>query len=108
MQWTFQSWDSDNSAMFDCDQKSPKGMNVFRLCDSELDAVDRAGYLTFDRAARAKQYAAVQRILYRDAPWVPLWTMPNINIYTRRLKNFVGTPAWNPYYRTDDWYLAPN
>ena len=72
-----------------------------------MDALLEGGLSTFDRDARRRDYARAQRLFYEDLPWIPLWTIPKIDIYTKRLRNFVPTEAYDSFYHVEDWELAP-
>jgi peptide/nickel transport system substrate-binding protein len=105
--WTynFQGDDADLAEEIDCPARTPGGLNVFRLCDSRLDDVNHAALLTFDDAKRRKYYALAQRYLYEDMPWVLMWMEPKIDIYSKRLKNFVGIPGPPSYFHPNEWRL---
>ncbi len=73
----------------------PKGGNRGRYANPQLDGLLRAGAATTDQTERRKLYIAVQQILARDLPGIPLW-YPNTDIvHTRRLGNVTPSPSGN-------------
>jgi ABC-type transport system substrate-binding protein len=64
-----------------CHQFPPLGANYTRYCNSAVDGANAASLRTYDRAARAAYSAAVQRIVARDLPFVPLWQQASAAAY---------------------------
>jgi peptide/nickel transport system substrate-binding protein len=100
-------FDSNYAAELDCDQATPKSDNVSRICDPRIDIGYRAANATFNTAIRRKNYALVQKYLFEDVPWIFLWTVPKIDIYTKRLKGFQPANQRTSYYNVNRWRLDP-
>jgi peptide/nickel transport system substrate-binding protein len=100
--------DDDFSENLKCDQRAPAGDNTSRICDRRLDALLADGVLTFDQKRRARIYSHVQHLLDDEIPAVPLWAIPRIDVYTRRLKNYVPSPNSVTFYHPERWRLSGN
>jgi peptide/nickel transport system substrate-binding protein len=71
-----------------CDQFPPRGANYTRYCNAAIDRANAAGLRTYDPKERAADSAAVQRIVARDLPFVPLWQQANTAAYPSDLEGF--------------------
>lgn len=93
--------DPDNSTLFMCDQAPPAGQNTASYCNPALDRLERTALSTNDRAARAQAYRAIGAILAHDKPFVNLYFVRRLNVYSSDLKNYkpahAATPFWNPW-----------
>ncbi len=66
--------DPETSWLLACDQiPPPAGWNFPRWCEPAVDRALRDGLRTFDQRRRAAAYAAIQRRVARDVPFVLLW-----------------------------------
>ena len=66
--------DPETSWLLACSQiPPPAGWNFPRWCEPAVDRALRAGLGTFDQDRRAAAYAAIQRRVARDVPFVLLW-----------------------------------
>jgi peptide/nickel transport system substrate-binding protein len=71
----------------------PHGFNRGRYRDLEVDRLLERGAETLEVEARRRAYAAVQRILARDLPYVSLWHK-HVNVaYRERVHGFRLTPG---------------
>ncbi len=98
--------DPDTSGRFSCRSIPPGGQNYSRYCNRQVDAAERAGLATFDRAARARAYAIVQRRLLDDVPMAYLWYEKNVDAYNDDLHGFRPNPitaSWN----AETWTNTP-
>ena len=98
--------DPDTSGRFACASIPPNGQNYSRYCNAEVDRAERAGLATFDRGARARAYAIVQRRLLADVPLAFLWYPTNIDAYDDDLRGFRPNPvaaSWN----SEAWTTSP-
>lgn len=99
-----QTWyagvDPDDSSQLLCSQLPPSGYNWSRICDSTLDAAEKAALTHYDIATRKRAYAKVQEILAQQAPEIYLWWPRQIEAVTTRLQNFRPNgivESWNSY-----------
>jgi len=69
------AWDPDVAFYVGCEQWFPKGENVFRYCDRELDRLEAAGLQTDDPAERAAIYREASRIIWETMPYLPLYEL---------------------------------
>lgn len=98
--------DPDTQGRFACASIPPHGQNYSRYCNAEVDRAERAGLETFDRTARARAYATIQRRLLADVPIVFLWYQNNIDAFDDDLRGFRPNPvtaAWN----AEAWTTTP-
>jgi peptide/nickel transport system substrate-binding protein len=95
------NWDPDVYNFLACDRWYPKGQNIFRFCDPELDALERAGLQTDDPRARAEIYRRASALIWRDVPYVPVYDARRLIVRSADLKNFrpnmTSTPWWNAW-----------
>jgi peptide/nickel transport system substrate-binding protein len=101
---SLQTWyagvDPDDSTQLLCDQRAPLGYNWSLYCNRELDRAETVALSRYDRAARARAYASVQRLLARDAPFVYLWWPRQIEAVNVDLQHFQPNgivEPWNAY-----------
>ncbi len=98
--------DPDTTDQFSCATVPPHGYNKSRLCDPRVDALLARGQRTYDTAQRKAIYAQLQAILHEQLPIVLLYQRPEVDTFTRRLRNqttSLSTAWWN----VADWELAP-
>jgi len=96
--------DPESATRFTCSSIPPNGQNYSRYCNPEMDAAERDGLRTFDRAARKRAYARTQRLLARDVPVVFVFWPKDTEEFTPRLRGFAPnpvTPTWNAH----EWEL---
>jgi peptide/nickel transport system substrate-binding protein len=99
-----QTWyagsDPDDSTQLTCDQTSPRGFNWSRYCDPAMDAAQRAALSHYDRPTRKRAYSTIEKLLARDAPFVYLWWIRQIEATDTDLKGFRPNgivESWNAY-----------
>lgn len=96
----------DNSAEYACAGIPPNGYNMARYCTPEMDRLQSIATSSYDRATRRDAYAAIEALLERDLPQVPLWWPHDVHVVSDRLQHFDP----NPFVETWDawrWSLAP-
>ncbi len=64
--------DPEQSVVFACDQIGPNGSNVQRFCDPRFEALFHDQAVTPDERQRARDFVAMQRIVYEQLPVIPL------------------------------------
>jgi peptide/nickel transport system substrate-binding protein len=100
-------FDADLSSELNCDRQPPKGFNFGHYCNTVVDRANRSALDTLDLSRRKRYYRFVQQQLALDPPWLPLWRLAKVDIVTRRLRGFVATPRYDPYYGVQNWRLTP-
>ena len=92
--------DPDDSTQLLCDQFPPAGYNWSRYCNPSLDAAETVALTHYDRPTRTKAYAAIQRTLAADNPFVYLWWPRQIEAVNDDLQGFEPNGIvedWNAY-----------
>ena len=86
----------------------PNGANRQFYRNPRVDAlIDQARSET-DQGARKRNYAAIQRILAEDLPYVDLWYYDNVMVYSKRVQNLQLNPSGNyDFLRTAELNSAP-
>jgi peptide/nickel transport system substrate-binding protein len=84
----------------------PNGANRGFYSNPKVDALIDQARREIDPNLRKPLYAAVQRILAEDLPYINLWYLDNVLVHTRRVRNLKLNPAGNyDFLRTAE--LAP-
>jgi len=97
------AWDPDVHYFLGCDQWFPKGENVYGYCNRTLDKLFAAGLQVDDPRRRAPIYAAASRIIWDDAPYVPLYEIRRFVVRSPDLRNFTVNPTATPWYDAWRW-----
>jgi peptide/nickel transport system substrate-binding protein len=71
----------------------PDGANRARYHDAEADRLIEEGRRVVDRAERKRIYGALQKIIARDLPWVPLWHEDNVAILNKDVEGYLVVPT---------------
>ncbi len=96
----------DNSAEYACAGIPPNGYNLSHYCTPGMDRLQTIATSSYDRAARRAVYVAIEALLERDLPQIPLWWPHDVHLVSDRLRNFDP----NPFVETWDawrWSLSP-
>ena len=83
------------SYCFDSRRAPPDGANRGHYANREVDRLLAETRTTTNPDQRRNAYAAVQRILADDLPYVSLWYLDDVAIYNRRLTNLKLAPTGN-------------
>ena len=77
------------------------GGNRYRYRNPELDRLLEEGRTTLEQSERKRIYAAVQQILARDLPMIPLWHEDNFAIVRREVIGYhpIPTAQFSPLTR---------
>lgn len=78
-------YDADISPYYGCAYAPPRGLNVDRFCDRDVDAALRAYTSSLDPNVRAKLAARFQRRIDDAAPTIVLYERGFVYAYSRRL-----------------------
>jgi peptide/nickel transport system substrate-binding protein len=73
----------------------PNGANRQYYRNPRVDTMIDAARTTTDQNARKQDYAAIQQILADDLPYVNLWYLDNVLVYSSRVKNLQLNPSGN-------------
>jgi ABC-type transport system substrate-binding protein len=85
---------SYNGPIQSCDQFPPKGQNVYRYCDPQVDAGERK---------RAAIYAPVERRIHETVPYIPLDLGRRAVAHVKALKNFLPAPTITEWWNAWEW-----
>jgi ABC-type transport system substrate-binding protein len=83
------------SYLFDSRRAPPEGANRGHYSNRDVDQLLTETRSATDLDERRKKYAAVQRILADDLPYVSLWYLDDVAVYNRRLRNLKLAPTGN-------------
>jgi len=97
------TWDPDMSFYIGCDFFYPRGENVYRYCNKEVDGYERAGLATDDPAKRAEAYHSAERLLWSTVPYVPIYERRRISIHSPDPRNLKINPSSTPWYNIWQW-----
>ncbi len=73
-------------------QFPPKGLNRGRYRNDEVDRLVTEGRFTVEEKKRREIYGKVQRILFDELPFIPLWYEDNVILYRKGLSNVKPRP----------------
>jgi peptide/nickel transport system substrate-binding protein len=97
------SWDPDMHYYIGCDSFYPKGENVYRYCNRQVDALERAGLQTDDPRKRAAIYSRAERLIWQTIPYIPLYERRRIVVHNPDLRNLKINPSSTPWYNAWQW-----
>lgn len=92
--------DPNDADQFSCPALPPNGSNYTRFCSPALDAAQQAALSSYDRPARKRAYAKIQRMLAADVPQIFFWYPRQIQPVNPDFNGFAPNPvdeAWNAY-----------
>ena len=98
-------YDPDNYAYLGCDQFPDKGENVFRFCDPQIDAGERAGLLSDDPEKRDAIYKPVERRIHALVPYIPLYIARRPTAFNDDLQNYSAAPGIAPWWNAWQWSI---
>ncbi len=96
-------WDPDMSFFIGCNFFYPRGENVYRYCNKQVDAYEQAGLATDDPRKRAQVYHRAQALLWNTIPFIPLYDRRRIAVRSSDLRNFRVNPSSTPWYQLWKW-----
>lgn len=96
-------WDPDLSYYVGCDSFYPKGENVYRYCNRQVDAFERQGLKTDEPKERAAAYSRAEALMWRTIPYIPLYERRRIIVRSPDLVNFAVNPSSTPWYNIWQW-----
>lgn len=96
-------WDPDMSYYIACGEFYPKGENVYRYCNPQVDALEKAGLNTDDPKERAAIYSRAEPLIWRTVPYIPLFERRRIVVRSPDLRGFDVNPSSTPWYNIWQW-----
>ena len=100
-------WDPDNLEYLGCDKFPPRGENVTRFCDEQIDAGERRGLETDDPRKRAAIYAPVERRIHELVPDIPLYLGRRSVVRVDSLRNYRPAPTISEWWNAWQWSFSP-
>jgi peptide/nickel transport system substrate-binding protein len=97
------SWDPDMLYYIGCDFFYPRGENVYRYCNRQVDGLERAGLASDDPALRAQAYHRAEPLMWDTVPYIALYDRRRISVHSPDLRNFKINPTSTPWYQTWRW-----
>ncbi|MBV8222967.1 MAG: peptide ABC transporter substrate-binding protein [Candidatus Eremiobacteraeota bacterium] len=97
----------DPSALQDdgCDQFAPEGANESRLCDPQVDRLERAALATYDQAKRKTLYEQIERLRMDDLGTFPLYYRDRIGVVSDALQGYQPSRGIMPNANAWQWWL---
>lgn len=102
--YSYQSdYDPDPSWLLSCAQRSPHGFNSAHYCNAAVERAMADGIASYDRSARSRAYALVQRQLLKDVPYDFLCQVSEIDVVPDWLRGF-DRPLLSPFVSVARWH----
>lgn len=83
---------------------NPRGRNLFRLCDPDLDALFAQEITQLDTAERQQTFYEISRYMTENVYWIGLWNDPDAYAYNPNITGVLFS-AMNPYFNINEWDL---
>ncbi len=83
---------------------NPRGRNLFRLCDPDLDALFAKEISQLDPAERLETFYEISGYMTENVYWLGLWNDPDAYAYNPDITG-VRLSAMNPYFNINEWDL---
>jgi peptide/nickel transport system substrate-binding protein len=97
--------DPDILGSIGCDYFPPRGANTTFFCDPRVDAALHDAEISYDRPARARDYALAAKLLVDDAPFVPVYWDVSVTAYNDDLNGFRPSPVITDFWNAWDWNI---
>ncbi|MBV8172109.1 MAG: peptide ABC transporter substrate-binding protein [Candidatus Eremiobacteraeota bacterium] len=97
----------DPSALQDdgCDEFAPAGANESRICDREVDRLERQALAIYDQAKRKALYAQIERLRMDDLGTYPLYYRDRIGVVSNDLQGYLPSRGIMPNTNSWQWWL---
>ncbi len=103
--WQFSNGDDpDVAGPFGCAYVAPRGYNISRFCDPQLDRLLLLARSTYDRAQRKLAYVAVQKVLTEQLPMALLYRRRMVDAYGPRVGGITGSVS-SIFWNVASWYV---
>jgi len=96
--------DPETTWILSCSQFPPAGYNVSRYCDPQVESALADALTTNDVARRKRDYALVQQLVARDAPFVPVAQLREIEAIPATMTGFAPSLE-TPFFHPERWRL---
>ncbi len=97
------TWDPNILFYLGCDQWYPHGENVYGYCNPRLDELERRGLQSDDPSTRAAIYRQASRIIWHDIPYLPLYQLRRLDVFSIDLRGFSVNPSATPWWNAWQW-----
>jgi ABC-type transport system substrate-binding protein len=97
------NWDPDVYNYLACDRWYPRGQNIYRYCNPQLDSLEKAGLETDDSVRRAPIYVSASRLIWNDVVYVPLYEADRIVVRSTDLRDYAPNPTATPWWNAWQW-----
>src|ERR1700730_6453547 len=94
--------DPDRSVYLETASIAPRGFNFERYSSADVDRWSEAALATYDRSARTRYYALIQRRLNADLPYVPIAWERWAYAVNGGLRNFAPEPIGSDFWNVQD------
>jgi ABC-type transport system substrate-binding protein len=78
--------------IFSCSRIPPRGQNIARYCNRDLDVKLWRYTMTYEEAERRRELEGIVRELVADVPFVTLWAWKNGYAFNPRLEGYQPGP----------------
>jgi len=85
--------DVDHYSLFHSGSMLPKGWNVHRYVNPEVDKLLDDARSSYDSPKRMADYKRVQEILAQQSPWIPIFITKEMYVLKSAFKGFVADPC---------------
>lgn len=80
--------------LFTCEANENGGINVSQFCNRRLEALVARARATSDAAAAGEAWSRVDRLLVDEAPAIPLYTLSQADLVSKRVGNYIYNPEF--------------
>ncbi len=96
-------WDPDVHVYVGCNEWYPRGQNVYRYCDAQLDRLEREGLASDDPSTRAAYYRRASRLMWRTVLYLPLYELRRPIVRSAALRGFSTNASATPWWNAWQW-----
>jgi ABC-type transport system substrate-binding protein len=101
IEWSgfFAADDPDNSHLFSCAARAPKGNNTSRWCNPDFERWTRVALTHYDRPTRWTAYSHIEHDLLDDVPEIFVWWPRDLQLHSVDLHGLSDGRFMTPAYR---------
>jgi peptide/nickel transport system substrate-binding protein len=97
--------DPDDSVLLMCSMAPPAGWNIYHFCDPRLDAAERVALESIDSRQRRTAFAAIQRIVSEQLPFIVLWYEVQVDAVNSDLRGYRPSHSIAPFWNVWEWSI---